>query len=130
MMGVPYAEVIGDPIAHSKSPSIHKFWLTKLGLDYDYRATSVGVADLAHFLEIRKRDPDWCGCNVTLPHKQTAAELVAELVPPAKALRAVNCITCERAAKPALIGRNTDVPGFLEPLQPWLARGETYRFGH
>jgi shikimate dehydrogenase len=129
-MGVPYAEVIGDPIAHSKSPLIHEFWLAKLGLDYDYRATRVGSADLADFLETRKLDPDWCGCNVTLPHKQTAAELVAELVPPAKALRAVNCITREGAAEPALIGSNTDVAGFLEPLRPWLAGGETYRFGH
>jgi shikimate dehydrogenase len=129
-MAVPYAEVIGDPISHSKSPLIHKFWLEKLGLDHDYRATRVGPADLARFLETRKRDPDWCGCNVTLPHKQTAADLVAELVPPANAVRAVNCITRKGAAKPALIGRNTDIAGFLEPLQPWLAGRATYRFGH
>ena len=32
-MGVPYAEVIGDPIAYSKSPLIHKFWLEKLGIE-------------------------------------------------------------------------------------------------
>ena len=37
----PYAEVIGDPIAHSKSPLIHGFWLEKLGLTGDYRATRV-----------------------------------------------------------------------------------------
>ena len=40
-MGVPYAEVIGDPIAHSKSPAIHKFWLEKLGIEGDYRAARV-----------------------------------------------------------------------------------------
>ena len=38
LMGIPYAEVIGDPIAHSKSPLIHKFWLEKLGIEGDYRA--------------------------------------------------------------------------------------------
>ena len=65
----PYAEVIGDPIAHSKSPVIHKFWLTKLGLDGDYRATQVADADLAAFIADRRADPDWRGCNVTIPHK-------------------------------------------------------------
>ena len=37
----PYAEVIGDPIAHSKSPLIHGFWLDALGIAGDYRATHV-----------------------------------------------------------------------------------------
>ena len=46
-MGVPYAEVIGDPIAHSKSPLIHKFWLRNLGIEGDYRATRVAVGVLA-----------------------------------------------------------------------------------
>ena len=45
-MAVPYAEVIGDPITHSKSPLIHKFWLEKLGLEGDYRAVQVGPASL------------------------------------------------------------------------------------
>ena len=41
LVGVSYAEVIGDPIGHSKSPLIHEFWLAKLGIDGDYRATRV-----------------------------------------------------------------------------------------
>ena len=43
-MTLPYAEVIGDPIAHSKSPLIHNFWLKKLALPYVYRATRVTAA--------------------------------------------------------------------------------------
>ena len=46
-MGIPYAEVIGDPIAHSKSPLIHKFWLEKLGIEGDYRATRVRANEAA-----------------------------------------------------------------------------------
>ena len=69
-MGVPYAEVIGDPIAHSKSPLIHKFWLEKLGIEGDYRAARVRADELADYLEARRADPDWRGCNVTMPHKQ------------------------------------------------------------
>ncbi len=38
-MTKPYAEVIGDPIKHSKSPLIHGFWLDALGIEADYRAT-------------------------------------------------------------------------------------------
>ena len=39
-MSTPYAQVIGDPIAQSKSPAIHNFWLTKLGREPSYRAES------------------------------------------------------------------------------------------
>ena len=38
-----YAEVIGDPIAQSKSPAIHNFWLGKLGIDAQYRACHVAA---------------------------------------------------------------------------------------
>jgi shikimate dehydrogenase len=67
---LPYAEVIGDPIYQSKSPLIHGFWLEKLGLNAEYRATRVRADGLAAHLEKRRADPDWRGCNVTIPHKQ------------------------------------------------------------
>ena len=51
LMGIPYAEVIGDPIAHSKSPLIHKFWLEKLGIEGDYRAVRVTADELAAYFE-------------------------------------------------------------------------------
>ena len=54
-----YAEVIGDPVAHSKSPLIHKFWLDALGIAADYRATRVEAAGLAAYFTERARDPDW-----------------------------------------------------------------------
>jgi shikimate 5-dehydrogenase len=68
-MTTPYAEVIGDPISHSKSPLIHRFWLGKLGIAGDYRATHVAAADLAGYIDTRRNDPNWRGCNVTIPHK-------------------------------------------------------------
>ena len=126
-MGVPYAEVIGDPIAHSKSPIIHKFWLEKLGLDYDFRRTCVPQGELAKFLEQRRADPDWCGCNVTIPNKIAVAALLDELSGAARVVGAVNCITRPGREQPHLIGHNTDVAGFLEPLQPWLERDFRYK---
>ena len=74
----PYAEVIGDPIAHSKSPLIHNFWLNALGIDAEYRATRVAAADLGAFFERRRADPAWRGCNITIPHKQAALDHVAD----------------------------------------------------
>ncbi len=102
-----YAEVIGDPIAHSKSPAIHNFWLQKLGLQADYRATL--VTDLDAYFASRRDDPDWRGCNVTAPHKLAAIPFLDEASP----IGAVNCILREHDR---LIGLNTDVDGIVEAL--------------
>ena len=67
-MSGPYAEVIGDPIVQSKSPVIHGFWLEKLGLEGRYERTHVKAEGLADYLAARRNDPDWRGCNVTMPH--------------------------------------------------------------
>ena len=53
-MGRPYAEVIGDPIAHSKSPLIHNFWLGKLGIDAEYRTCHVKPDELADYFRRRR----------------------------------------------------------------------------
>ena len=120
-----YAEVIGDPIAQSKSPAIHKFWLGQLGIAADYRACHVTAADLADYVIARRSDPDWRGCNVTMPHKQAAMMLVDELDPLAARVAAVNTVV-PRADR-LLQGFNTDVQGFLEPLKPLLAKPHLVR---
>lgn len=122
-MSKPYAEVIGDPIAQSKSPVIHGFWLEKLGIDADYRAAHVTAEGLADYIAARRADPDWRGCNVTMPHKQAIIPLLDRLDPLAARIGAVNTVVPEGGA---LVGYNTDVPGFLEPLQPML--DETHYF--
>src|SRR3546814_5184038 len=67
-MSAPYAEVIGDPIAQSKSPLIHRFWLGALGIAGDYRRAHVKPDELAAYIAERRADPDWRGRNVTMPH--------------------------------------------------------------
>jgi shikimate dehydrogenase len=116
-MGVPYAEVIGDPIAHSKSPLIHNFWLRKLGMKGDYRATRVGPDELADYFVQRRRDPDWRGCNVTIPHKETALSFADRLMHEPVAAGAVNTL----ARKPdGLIGYNTDMEALRPELAPYV----------
>lgn len=119
-----YAEVIGDPIAQSKSPAIHGFWLEKLGIDADYQACHVTVDGLAGYLAARRADPDWRGCNVTMPHKQAVIGLLDRLDPLAARIGAVNTIVPEAGG---LAGYNTDAPGFLEPLRDDLEREQLFR---
>lgn len=123
-MSRAYAEVIGDPIAQSKSPSIHGFWLARLGIDAEYRATRVEPGRISLFLEARRGDPYWRGCNVTMPHKQAVIPHLDRLDPLAASVGAVNTIVPE-AGK--LVGYNTDVPGFLEPLCPMLDQVHYFR---
>lgn len=121
----PYAEVIGDPIAQSKSPKIHNFWLGKLGIEADYRACHVRPEELADYLAARRADPLWRGCNVTMPHKQAVMPLLDRINPPADAIGAVNTIV--PLGDGALAGTNTDAAGFLEPLARDLAQTHYFR---
>jgi len=122
----PYAEVIGDPIAQSKSPAIHGFWLRKLGIQAEYRACHVTPEDLADYIARRRADPLWRGCNVTMPHKQAVMPLLDRIVPPADAIGAVNTVL-RTDTHPAMTGTNTDASGFLEPLKADLAETHYYR---
>ncbi len=124
-MTTPYAEVIGDPIAQSKSPIIHRFWLETLGLRGEYRARHVRSDGLADYLAGRRHDPDWRGCNVTMPHKQAVLPLLDRLDPSAARIGAVNTIVPDGAG--GLIGHNTDGAGFLEPLHPFLRHRHLFR---
>jgi len=121
----PYAEVIGDPIVQSKSPTIHGFWLAELGIDAEYRACHVTPEGLAAYIAERRADPAWRGCNVTMPHKQAVMPLLDAIDPLAARVGAVNTVV--GGADGRLTGYNTDVPGFLEPLQPLLAQDHLFR---
>jgi len=113
-MSVPYAEVIGDPIAQSKSPAIHGFWLERLGITGAYGRSHVRAEELAAYLAQRRSDADWRGCNVTMPHKQAIMRLLDRIDPLAARIGAVNTVVREPAG--TLAGYNTDAPGFWEPL--------------
>lgn len=109
----PYAEVIGDPIAQSKSPLIHNFWLAKLGIDAEYRRSLVRPGDLADYFVSKRHDAAWRGCNVTMPHKLAVMELVGDLSPLARRVGAANVVVPQVGA---LAAGNTDATGFAEPL--------------
>ncbi|WP_374611901.1 shikimate dehydrogenase [Sphingorhabdus sp.] len=113
-MGQAYAEVIGDPIKHSKSPLIHGFWLKKLGILGDYRTQHVLAEGLADYFETRRNDPNWRGCNITIPHKIAALDHVTDPGGIRSSIGAIN--TVFRDEKGALVGTNTDAAGFFAPI--------------
>ncbi|MCT0208206.1 shikimate dehydrogenase [Synechococcus sp. CS-1332] len=117
--GTALVGVLGDPVRHSLSPAMHNAAIAELGLDWAYLALPVAAADLAVVLRALAAI-DCRGLNVTLPHKQAAAELADELTPLAQRLGAVN--TLVRRDGGGWLGTNTDVEGFLAPLRPLAAR--------
>ncbi|SIN60208.1 shikimate dehydrogenase [Parasphingorhabdus marina DSM 22363] len=119
---MPYAEVIGDPIAQSKSPIIHKFWLEKLGISADYRACHVKPEDLEDYLADRRKDDAWQGCNVTLPHKLAVMDHVEDPGGLKQSIGAMNTIA--RTPDGALFGTNTDAGGFFAPIADFPLKGK------
>ncbi len=119
---LPYAEVIGDPIAHSKSPLIHNFWLQALDIEAEYKKTHVTPEGLSAYFLQRRADPDWLGCNVTIPHKIAVMDYTDDPGGVRDRIGAMNTIASETAGP--LIGTNTDAGGFLQPLlrDKWKGR--------
>ena len=109
----PYAEVIGDPVAHSKSPTIHNFWLDRLGIAGEYRATPVQSEGLADHIAARRADPDWRGCNVTMPLKQAVLEHITDPGDVRGSIGAANTVLRDGST---LVATNTDAGGFYAPI--------------
>ena len=122
-MSAPYAEVIGDPIAQSKSPIIHKFWLDKLGIGGDYRAFHVKPEELSDYVQLRREDPDWRGCNITMPHKLAVMDYVDDPGLVRDSIGAMNSIARNESGK--LFGTNTDAAGFFAPITDMPLAGES-----
>jgi shikimate dehydrogenase len=101
-----YAEVIGDPIGHSRSPLIHQYWLDQLGIAADYRPHLVRTEELESYVASVRADPLWRGSNVTMPLKRLALDLAEEATDRAVAASAANLLLI-RDGK--LFGANTDV---------------------
>ncbi len=108
------AGVMGWPVAHSKSPTIHGYWLDRHGIDGAYVPFAVRPEDAeAAFRALPKLG--FAGSNVTLPHKLTAFRTADVLDAAAKAIGAVNLVVVQ--ADGSLLGANTDAPGLLAHLR-------------
>jgi shikimate dehydrogenase len=107
------AAVIGAPVRHSRSPTIHNAAFAAAGLDWVYVALE--VAPGSGFAAVRSLPTlGIAGINVTMPHKADAARACDELTPAAAHLGSVNTVVLRPDG--SLLGDSTDGEGFLRAL--------------
>jgi shikimate dehydrogenase len=104
--------VIGSPIAHSRSPLIHGYWLNQLSIQGRYDRVLVPPEKLAEFLKTLDQN-GYAGCNVTLPHKETALPFIDYIDASVKAIGALNTVSVSEGKTYAT---STDGDGFLQNL--------------
>jgi shikimate dehydrogenase len=109
---IPRAFVMGHPIAHSRSPMLHGYWLDRLGIAGAYDRCDVPPEELETFFAGLKAK-GYVGGNITVPHKTAAMAHVARIDDAAKAIGAINTIWLEDGR---FVGGNTDAAGFLGNL--------------
>jgi shikimate dehydrogenase len=108
------AGVLGDPVAHSRSPQLHGHWLRRYAVTGHYVPLHVRPQDMAQVLHSLPR-MGFSGVNVTLPHKEAVLALAAEATPAARRIGAANTLTFLPEGR--FIADNTDAYGFLENLR-------------
>ncbi|WP_270725204.1 shikimate dehydrogenase [Shimia sp. Alg240-R146] len=111
---IPLAGVIGDPIAHSKSPVLHGHWLREMGLPGHYIPLEVKADDLGDVLRAMPK-MGFVGCNVTIPHKERVMQFVDQITDRATLIGAVNTLIFRDDG--TILGDNTDGYGFIENLR-------------
>jgi shikimate dehydrogenase len=111
------AGVMGSPVMHSRSPKIHNYWLAKYGLAGVYVPLAIGADGLRAALRALPA-LGFAGCNLTIPHKEAAFEIVDKVDPVARRIGAINCVVA--AADGTLEGRNYDGFGYIQSvLDAW-----------
>ncbi|PWB84329.1 MAG: shikimate dehydrogenase [Methylocystaceae bacterium] len=107
------AGVMGWPIAHSRSPKIHNYWLARYGLAGVYAPLAIEPGRLGPALRALPA-LNFSGCNLTIPHKEAALALVDRVDESAARIGAINCVVVLEDG--ALEGRNYDGFGFVASL--------------
>lgn len=105
--------VLGSPIAHSKSPALHRAAYARLGLDWEYSAIEMDGARLAHFVD--GRDESWRGLSLTMPLKQDVLPLLEHVDELARLTGAANTVLFDDDG--VRRGFNTDVGGIVRTLR-------------
>ncbi|HVG48378.1 MAG TPA: shikimate dehydrogenase [Rubellimicrobium sp.] len=113
MTSFQLAGVVGRPVAHSRSPRLHRHWIARHGIAGDYVALEIAAEDLAEVLGVLPK-AGFRGVNVTIPHKLAALELADEATERAQRVGAANLLVFEGGR---ILADNTDGEGFLASLR-------------
>ena len=114
---VKLAGVIGQPIAHSRSPHLHGHWLKRYSISGHYIPMEVAQSDLKSVLETLPK-MGFQGVNVTLPHKEAVIELADSVTDRAALIGAANTLTF--TADGRIQADNTDGVGFLANIRDYV----------
>ena len=107
-----FAGIIGYPLSHTLSPSMHNFIYQKLGIDVEYKKWEISPNNLKSHIE-KINNENFIGANITVPYKEKIVPLLDEIRNEAKFTGAVNTIVKNNNK---LIGYNTDVYGIEQTL--------------
>lgn len=123
------AFIIGHPVAHSRSPLIHGYWLKQHGIAGSYERIDVPPGEVADFVRALP-ESGFVGGNVTLPHKQAVCALADELDDATRQIGAANTLWIENGRVHA---GNTDTLGFASNLDlaapAWRSAGTALVLG-
>jgi shikimate dehydrogenase len=108
------AGLMGWPVMHSRSPKLHNYWLGRHGLAGTYLPLAITAEGLRAALRALPA-LGFSGCNLTIPHKVAALDIVDRVDPVARRIGAVNTVIV--AGDGSLEGRNTDAFGFVESVR-------------
>ena len=122
-MSARRACVIGSPIAHSRSPLIHGYWLQTLGIPGSYDKIEVKPGELAEFFA-SMAEKGFVGCNVTVPHKEEALKLAQRRTARAEEFGAANTIWIQNGE---IWADNTDSHGYEMSLDQEAPGWDTAR---
>lgn len=114
----PELAVLGDPVAHSLSPRLHAAALAARGLEHRYRAIHVEADRLRAALDAAGA-AGVVGCNLTVPHKESAVALCAQTSDEVREIGATNTLV---RRNDTWTGHNTDARGLALALQSWRGR--------
>lgn len=107
------AAVLGFPVKHSLSPILHSYWLKTYSIEGEYGRLEVKPEELKNILPGLK-EQGYVGCNLTLPHKELAVNIVNQVSEKARSIGAVNTVLVREDG--SLFGENTDAFGFIENI--------------
>ena len=111
---IPLAGVIGSPVAHSRSPALHGYWLRRYGIKGHYIPMDVAQSELREALQTLPK-LGFVGLNVTIPHKETVLALADIVTDRAALIGAANTLIFRKDGK--IFADNTDGSGFIANLR-------------
>ena len=106
--------VLGDPVAHSLSPTLHRAGYAAVGLDWEYDAVRVTTEEFVPF--VMGLGPEWRGLSLTMPHKRSHFAMVGpDITSRARLAGAINTLVLEQGA--IVLADNTDLPGAVAAVR-------------